>query len=414
MSLFPIHHTFAPHVHMQYLFASILLLLTPWTWRRISTQGDLKSHISKRLEGEVFLFANGREAFLALLQAMSITKQEEVIVQNYTCTVVPNAIKAAGGHPIYADINEETLNLSRNSVEERISNATHSIVCQHTFGIPSDTAHLRALCDEYSIPLIEDCAHTIPDSIQADFAFFSFGRDKALSGITGGAVLSRNTEVSEKLKQLKDNATYLPVWTVLRLLLYPFIYTISRPLYGIGIGKGILWLAQKIGLLIPIVTQKEKNGDMDPTLHHIPEPCASLALMQWKNLDAINAHRRKLTKFYLEELSRSTGSATRADRRDNRIPAAVSSDFRIASAVSSDLPLQKFPIFIKDAEDIRKKLKKKNIHLSDGWEGCAIIDETGNIASKILNLPTHPTMSQKQARHLITVLSDSLNIVKSD
>jgi dTDP-4-amino-4,6-dideoxygalactose transaminase len=272
----------------------------------------------------------------------------------------------------------DTLNLNMQSTEDHISNCTRAIVCQHTFGIPSDTTALKSLCEQYDTHLIEDSAHVIPDTIEADFAFFSFGRDKAISGITGGAVLSRNPEISTKLKELEKQAKSHSISLTFRLLLYPLVYTLARPLYGIWIGKALLKCAQILGGLIPIVSKKEKCGSMDPLLFKIPEACAALALFDLNRIDHKNAHRRMLTTFYLEH--------------------AKKNGWRFPSSITDSMALQKFPIFVNNADEIRKKLKRRNIHLSDGWENCP----------GILNLPTHPTMTMRQAKRLVKILSQLL------
>lgn len=371
---YPIHHTFAPHVDIPYLLKSLSLFCKPWTWHRGHATEKLRSELSKKFHGDVFLFSSGRESFFALLRALHLRKGDEVIVQRYTCIVVPNAIKAANGTVVYADIDLNTLNLDMEHTEKQISNATRAIVCQHTFGIPSHTTGLQLLCEQYDIPLIEDCAHIIPDTIEADYAFFSFGRDKAISGITGGAVLSRNPKISARIKTLEGQANAHSLLFIKRLLCYPILYTLARPLYGIGIGKIILKCAQWCGFLIPIVSKKEKRGSMDPTLFQLPNACAALALFELKRLHKKNAHRRILTNFYREQ--------------------AKKHGWQFPSHITENLPLQKFPIFVKNPEEIRQKLKRQNIHLSDGWENCL----------GILNLPTHPTMSLKQAKRLVKIL----------
>lgn len=92
--------------------------------------------------------------------------------------------------------------------------------------------------------------------------------------------------------------------------------------------------------------------------------------------------------------------------------------------VRPDLPLQKFPIFVPQAERIRTTLKARNIHLHDGWTGCVICpasadaeavgyrdgdDPKADMAGKqILSLPTHPDTTPAQARRLITLLDPLL------
>ena len=458
-----IHHTFAPHVDAAYAWETLKLLLKPRKWKRGKETEEFRLALAKYFHAEAHLFASGREALLALLQSLCIGKGDEVIIQSYTCVVVPNAIVATGATPIYADIDPEILNLTPETVEEMISNRTKAVICQHTFGIPADTERLRTLCNQYELTLIEDCAQVIPDCplppeerVQpsptlwpasrvkgsdtigkyGDYLILSFGRDKAISGIAGGALIKNNPDArcqmpnTSKAPNKKTLAKISPPYNLLattdiaRLLLYPLLYFIARPLYVFGIGKLLLWLSAKLGLLIPIVTKKEKEGHMDRALHTIPNACAVLALTQFKKLQEINDHRRMLTKFYLQAFK---------DR-----------GWRVLEGITEDLPLQKFPMFVEKsplpagegvategddgeglpASSIRFLLKKKNIHLDDGWTDCVVCPASVNpkdasypfgsdlaaegMAKSILSLPTHPTMTLTQARTLMEVLDTLL------
>ncbi|MFH0851246.1 MAG: DegT/DnrJ/EryC1/StrS family aminotransferase [Candidatus Peregrinibacteria bacterium] len=412
MPLFrPIHHTFAPHVNAGYVLRTLRLLLQPWKWKEGSEREALRSALSEKYDADVFLFASGREALAALFRTLKGPERAEIIVQAYTCVVVPNAIRAAGKTPVYADIERESLNLDPAETERRITTRTQAIICQHTFGIPADTRRLRALCDRYGLLLIEDCAHVLPDDSgpttigkDGDFLLLSFGRDKAISGITGGAILSRRPDISVRLKTEEGAAAPLSLLRIKRFLCYPFVYAIARPLFCVGLGKPLLVLARTIGTLVPILTREEKQGHMSPTLHKLPNACAALALAELRRLREINDHRRSLTALYLSELLQS--------------PIGKSP---ILKSVHPALPLQKFPLFVHGAGAIRHALKQRNIHLNDGWTGCVVCPagtslgevsytrgldpEAEKASEQILSLPTHPTMTAHQAHSLVKTLN---------
>jgi perosamine synthetase len=347
------------------------------------------------------------------LQAMKLQPHEEVIVQGYTCVVVPNAIHAAGMETIYADIEKDTLNLDVEAVEKAITPKTRVVICQHTFGIPADTKKLREICDRHSLLLIEDCAHVLPDSKGpmeigklGDAMLLSFGRDKAMSGVSGGAIITRSKEIAATLRSMQKTASMPGLLHVFALLQYPLLYGIARPLYSAGIGKALLVAASKIKLLIPILTRSEKRGEMPTTLHTMPGACAALALQQLHKLEEINDHRRMLTSLYIKH--------------------AKEAGWPMLQSVvdQAALPLQKFPLFTIGAEKIRRDLKKQNIHLKDGWTGCVVCPDTVNEADagyrdgddpaaesaceQILSLPTHPTMTVKQAQRLMSLLDPLL------
>lgn len=408
MSVRPIHHTFGPHVTRRYALATDALLLRPWNWKKTEHREALTRGIGEYFGGSAHLFASGREGLLALLRSLRFEHGAEIIIQGYTCVALPNAIHAAGYTPVYVDIAKETLNMDPAALAGRLSNRTRAVICQHTFGLPADTAALRALCDARKLVFIEDCAHVLPDAkgpaeiaARAHHLMLSFGRDKALSGIAGGAIVSRDAAVSAALSEEEEQATELSAGSVARLLAYPPLYHKANMVYGLfGAGKALLKSAQCTGVLPPVITLQEKRGRMPASIRRMPEPCAALALAGWHDLLNINDRRRALTAAYLE--------------------AARSRGWAVPGSVHAGLPLQKFPLFTARAEDVRRELKGRNIHLDDGWTGAVVCPRSveqeatnyiagscphaEHVARCILTLPTHPTMRDAQLQALLAAL----------
>lgn len=399
----PVHHTFGPHVDHGYLRKVLMLSYAPWRYVRGSAPLRLKNVLREKFKAEPILFASGRESLYALLKSLGVKSGEEIIIQGYTCVVVPNAIHAASAVPVYADIDPDTLNLTPETVRPLITPRTRAVICQHTFGIPADIKALRKLCDEKGIVLIEDMAHVLPDhkgpdiGYTGDYLILSFGRDKAISGISGGAVLSRHPRTTASLLELERTAAHARWRDVALTLEYATrMHSMIRPLSGTPLFRPTIWVLQKLGLIIPVVNAEEKKGQMSHVLTKIPNVCAELALYSLGKLRSLNERRRTLTAFFV-----------RHGRAHN---------WPMLAGVQSDLPLQKFPLFVLNAKAKRLILKKENIHLDDGWTGCVIcpedieLTETGyeqgmdpaaeRVCRQILSLPTHPTMTLIQAERL--------------
>ncbi|MCA9371158.1 MAG: DegT/DnrJ/EryC1/StrS aminotransferase family protein [Candidatus Peregrinibacteria bacterium] len=403
-----IHHTFGPHCTPSYIRRSLGYLIKPWTWQKGENGHELQATLSRWFEGECTLFGSGRDALLAILRACNFESGSEIIIQGFTCVALPNAIHAAGYTPIFADTNSDTLNLDLENLSTQITTRTKAIICQHTFGIVADVKALRAIADKHDLLLIEDCAHIIPDVTgpkvigkYADAIMLSFGRDKAASGILGGAAIAKNTTLVDALANEAMRTKSITHMTIGKALLYPLLYGITKPLYGIGIGKLLMSIARKLGILIPVLTTKEKQGVQQPVLSKMPNACAGLVKWQLKFFHSINNHRRTLTTYYLEH----------AQKNNWQIPVGISEHF----------PLQKFPIYVPNADEIRNTLKKYNIYLDDGWTGATVCPRSVSqesagyilgscphaerIDREILTLPTHPTMTQVQAQKLAKLLS---------
>ncbi len=390
---------------------ALKLSYTPWRYKRGPNALALKILLEKSFMGRAVLFATGRDALLALLRTRGWSPGDEVIVQGYTCSVVPNAVRGAELTPVYADINPETLSFDLTDLQKRITAKTRAIICQHTFGIPGPLRELRALCDRHNLLLIEDCAHLLPDASGptdigrfGDALLLSFGRDKAISGVTGGAIIARNDRLTFSLREQEKAAKDLPFFRIALYLEYPQIYAAARALYQIRLGRIFLKMISLLGLLVPILSSTEKRGASSKTLYAIPDVCAGLALDQLRRLKALNDHRRALTAYYDSEAHKRGWPGL--------LP------------IDTTLPLQKYPLFTPNAEGIRQKLKHQNIHLHDGWTGCVLLPSSVNpadfnyrdgedpraelVGQQILSLPTHPTMTLDQAKRLVEILDPLL------
>lgn len=400
----PIHHTFGPLGTPKHIRSALKLQVTPGIWQEGESVQQLRTVLARHFERAPSLFASGRDALLAFLTALDFRPGDEVLVQAYTCAVVPNAIIAAGGRPVYVDCDPDTLNISLDDLRKKISARSRAIICQHTFGIPGPTKDLRAMCNVHDLALIEECAHMIPDDVRsgigkrADAVILSFGRDKALSSVSGGAVLTQHGLLADRLKDM-EHAAHMPTkWEIYQWISYPLRYACAKKLWKIPVlAKAYLRGLQRIGWLPPVLTAQEKEGTMSTRLRKLPNACASLALEQWEQLGEFNAHRRKIALVYSK--------------------AAEQQEWRVPSHIWQSPAPQKFPLYHKDAAALRRTLKKQQIYLDDGW--CyGPINPAGvtythigykpgscrqaeQIAQEIVNLPTHPTMTEGQASELV-------------
>lgn len=408
MAWSPIHHTYGPHVDREYVRRVLAWSYFPWQYRHGSYGTQLQQALQAHFPGyQAAVFASGRESLLALLQALQLQPDDEVLVQGYTCMVIPNAIHAAGARAVYADIDPDTLNLTLDSVRAKLTPHTRVIICQHTFGIPGPASELRALCDERGILLIEDLAHVLPDSISPFYGRYghacllSFGRDKAISGIAGGAILIQDPTLMQHVRATAAKAPLPSFWEITRTLEYATrMHSLVRPLSNTPLLKPALWIINTMGLFAPVLTEKEKQGYMRSVPRALPNIFARLALYSLSRLASLNEHRRNLVAFYCSQVPQL--------------------NLATLGHAAADLPLQKFPVFHPEAKRIREQLLAQNIHLDDGWTGCVICPEHINtgateyhsgddpgaetVGAHILSLPTHPTMTLPQARQLIAAL----------
>lgn len=151
---------------------------------------------------------------LALL-ACGIGPGDEVILPSFTFIAVANAIRYVGAHPVFADIDRETLNLDPASVEASITPRTRALMAVHTFGRPADMPSLLAIADRHNLVVIEDACEAIGAGIGGrrvgsfgDAAVFAFYPNKQITTGEGGMVITRRPEVARRIAALRNHGRY--------------------------------------------------------------------------------------------------------------------------------------------------------------------------------------------------------------
>jgi dTDP-4-amino-4,6-dideoxygalactose transaminase len=102
--------------------------------------------------------ANGTDALMLALKALGMQPGDEVIVPAFTFIATAGAVSWLGGKPVFADVEEETLNIDVQRVAEKINAKTVGVIGVHLYGRPCAARELRSLCSEHGIWFLEDAA----------------------------------------------------------------------------------------------------------------------------------------------------------------------------------------------------------------------------------------------------------------
>jgi len=169
---------------------------------------------------------SGSSALHLALLSLGISKGAEVIIPSYACSAILNTVNYTGAKPILADINQYDFNLSIESVKRKITSRTKAIIVAHLFGFPAEMNKFLSL----GIPIIEDCAQSIGSvyhnrpvsAIRAPWrgvypafsggatgafgklSIFSFYATKMLTTGYGGLVISKDSKLADKIRDLID------------------------------------------------------------------------------------------------------------------------------------------------------------------------------------------------------------------
>lgn len=400
-----IHTSLAPNLLWSDVRIALSYVFLPWKWlywKSGTSVGTLETQF-KNMHSAAYAksFSSGREALYATLRSFDIGKGDEVILQAYTCIVVPNAILWSGAQPVYVDI-DESLNIDVAKLESAITPKTKAVIVQHTFGTPAQIDKIIDIAKKHNIKVIEDCAHSLGATFHnqlvgtfGDAAIFSFGRDKIISSVQGGMAIFKKKPEQDFLKKL-DGIKSLSTWTIFQDLMHIIKFPGIKATYTFGIGKISLYILQKIGILNRVYKPKEKRGEELPVLmHKYPNALAKIALNQMKHLQEFQKHRHGIAKIYSQML--------KVDSQKTHTGSNV----------------LRYTIFIKDPKKVLLGAKKKNMLLGNWYQSVIVPEPTDykkygytkssctvaeKKASQSLNLPTHKDITKNDALAVIEFL----------
>lgn len=151
--------------------------------------------------------SNGTAALHMACQAAGIGEGDELITTPITFAASANCALYCGATPVFADVNPETYNIDPACVKEKITEHTKAVVAVDYTGQAVELKALLKMCHERGITLIEDGAHSIgtlydgrPVGSIADMTTFSFHPVKTVTGGEGGAVLTNDPKLYQRLK----------------------------------------------------------------------------------------------------------------------------------------------------------------------------------------------------------------------
>ena len=102
--------------------------------------------------------SNGTVALDVALKALEIGNGDDVIVTSRTFLASASSIVTAGANPIFADVELDSQNISRNTIEAVLTPNTKAIICVHLAGLMCDMDPIMDLAQEKGLYVIEDCA----------------------------------------------------------------------------------------------------------------------------------------------------------------------------------------------------------------------------------------------------------------
>ena len=157
--------------------------------------------------------ANGTVALDVALKALGIGAGDDVIVTSRTFLASASSIVTAGANPVFADVELDSQNISRRTIEAVITPNTKAIICVHLAGWMCDMDPIMQLASDKGLYVIEDCAQAHGAKYKGKsagsighVAAWSFCQDKIMTtGGEGGMVTTNDENLWKKMWSYKDH-----------------------------------------------------------------------------------------------------------------------------------------------------------------------------------------------------------------
>ena len=158
-----------------------------------------------------FVVTNGTHALEIALLSLDIGMGDEVIVPDMTFFASASSVISTNAVPIFAEIRDDTFNIDEKKIERLITERTKAILVVHLGGMPAQMDIICEIAKKHNLCIIEDCAHSHGSRFKGkrlgtwgDVGTFSFQASKVLTSGEGGAVITNDDALAEKIYSIID------------------------------------------------------------------------------------------------------------------------------------------------------------------------------------------------------------------
>lgn len=178
---------------------------------------------------------SGTNALHMAMMLVGVERDDEVLTQALTFIATCNAVSYIGAHPVFIDVDMETLGLSPKAVKawleknaelkngvcynKKTGRRVKACIPMHTFGHPVKIDELVQICNEWHLELVEDAAESIGSLYKGQHTgtfgkvgAISFNGNKTITTGGGGMLLFQDEELGKLAKHLTTQAKVPHRW----------------------------------------------------------------------------------------------------------------------------------------------------------------------------------------------------------
>lgn len=202
------------------------------------------------------------------LEAIGVGVDDLVLVPTWTFTSTAEVVRYLGGHPVFVDIDRDTLNLDIAKLEQKIAEiqAEHgkrlkAIMPVHFGGQACEMDKILDLAARYDLFVIEDAAHAFPTDVRTrnvsddecrtrmigsvgHATVFSFYATKTIATGEGGMVTTNDPALAERMRLMRLHGINRDVWNRYTSTKPAWYYEVVAPGYKYNLTD----IASAIGL----------------------------------------------------------------------------------------------------------------------------------------------------------------------
>jgi len=311
--------------------------------------------------------ANGTMALDAALKALKIGPGDEVITSAFSFIASSNCVLYQGAKPVFADIDLRSFNIDASNVSEKITARTRAIIPVHLFGQPVEMDALKDLAEDHKVALVEDAAQAHGAEYKGqkvgglgDIGCFSFYATKNMSTGEGGIITTNNSELARRARLIRDHGQ----------------------------------------------TEKYRHVVLGYN-YRMTEMCAAVGLVQLRKLDGFIKRRRENAELLTRGIKKITGLTPPYVKNVVRHVF-----YQYAVRVEDDYPMNRDKL----AEYLTKRgvgvavhypvpIYKQPFYEKLGY-GRVVCPMAEDVCKRILSLPVHPSVSNKDIAYIVDVLEE--------
>jgi len=315
------------------------------------------------------LFMNSATTALELaFRVKNFQPGSEVIVPNFTYTSTALGALYNNLAIRLVDVYPDNGSIYVSKIEEAINERTVAIVPVDYAGIPAEMDEINTIAKKHGLYVVHDTAQSIGSVYKgkktgtlADVSTFSFHGTKNLTTGEGGALVTDNDEIAERVKILRDKGTDK----------YSFLTDNKDRGYYEYVDIGNSYVQSNV--------------------------LGALGCSQLKKLEWMNERRREIAELYLKELQGIPGLDFM------RVTENSTHNWHLFGVL---VPLED-RYWIMDAlreEGVLSNVHYTPLHRNSYYKGLATDEEmkgSMEFFERLLRLPIYPSLSQKEQEFLV-------------